>query len=68
MEENKYKYMQDAVKDFRENVMEIKKDKVAGTLEIGIYDKNPQKRKECRIPYLHVKQNKFRIKYSKCKE
>ncbi|MBK9404421.1 MAG: hypothetical protein IPN57_07800 [Ignavibacteria bacterium] len=46
MEENKYKYMQDAVKDFRENVMEIKKDKVAGTLEIGIYDKNPQKAKE----------------------
>jgi len=46
MEENEYKFMQDAVKDFRENVMEIKKDKVAGTLEIGIYDKNPQKAKE----------------------
>ena len=29
MEENEYKFMQDAVKDFRENVMEIKKDKVA---------------------------------------
>jgi len=46
MEENEYKFMQDAVKDFRANVMEIKKDKVAGTLEIGIYDKNPQKAKE----------------------
>ncbi len=46
MEENEYKYMQDAVKDFRENVMEIKKDKVAGTLEIGVYDKSPQKAKE----------------------
>ena len=46
MEINEYKFMQDAVKDFRENVMEIKKDKVAGTLEIGVYDKDPQKAKE----------------------
>lgn len=45
-DEWEYKYMQDAVKNFRENVIEIKKDKLAGTMEIGIYDKNPQRAKE----------------------
>ncbi len=46
MEEEEYKFMQDAVKDFRENIMEIKKDKVAGTLEIGFMIRDPQKAKE----------------------
>lgn len=46
MEENDYKYMQDAVKDFKENIMEVKKDKVAGTLEIGVNNKDPQKAKD----------------------
>jgi capsule polysaccharide export protein KpsE/RkpR len=41
-----YKYMQDAVKNFRENILEIKKDKVAGTMEIGIYDKDPKRAQE----------------------
>jgi len=45
-DEWEYKYMQDAVKNFRENVLEVKKDKLAGTMEIGIYDKNPQRAKE----------------------
>jgi len=40
------KYMQDAVKHFRENIMELTKDKIAGTLSIGIYDEDPQKAKE----------------------
>jgi capsule polysaccharide export protein KpsE/RkpR len=41
-----YKYMQDAVKYIRENILVIGKDKVAGTLEIGIYDNSPQRAKE----------------------
>lgn len=41
-----YKYFQDAVKNFRENVLEVKKDKLAGTMEIGVYDKNPERAKE----------------------
>ncbi len=46
MEENNYRFMQDAVKDFRENILSIKKDKVAGTMEIGVYNKSPEKAKE----------------------
>lgn len=46
MEEENFKYMFDAVKYFRQNVMLIVKDKVAGTMEIGAYDKNPVKAKE----------------------
>lgn len=46
MEVYNEKYMQDAVKYFRENIMELTKDKIAGTLSIGIYDEDPQKAKE----------------------
>ncbi len=45
-EDGDFKYMQDAVKFFRENVLDIKKDKIAGTMDIGIYDKDPAKAKE----------------------
>lgn len=45
-DEWEFKYTQEAVKNFRENVLEIKKDKLAGTMEIGIYDKNPERAKE----------------------
>jgi len=41
-----FKYMYDALKYFRNSVLEIKKDKIAGTMEIGIYDKNPEKAKD----------------------
>ena len=41
-----FKTMFDAVKNFRDNIMEIKKDKLAGTLEIGTFDKDPVKAKE----------------------
>ncbi|MEO6693618.1 MAG: GNVR domain-containing protein [Ignavibacteria bacterium] len=46
MEENNYKNMQRAVKDFRENIMYIVKDKVSGTMDVGIYQKDPAKAKE----------------------
>lgn len=45
-EEWDFKYMFDATKFFRENVMDIKKDKIAGTMEIDVYDKNPERAKE----------------------
>lgn len=45
MEIEKFKYMYDALRYFKTNVLEIKKDKVAGTMEIGIYDKDPEKAK-----------------------
>lgn len=46
MEENGYKNMQRAVKDFRENIMYIVKDKVSGTMDVGVYDKDPALAKE----------------------
>ncbi|MBS1492496.1 MAG: hypothetical protein JST55_03235 [Bacteroidetes bacterium] len=45
-DEWEYKYLEDAVKNFKTNVLDIKKDKLAGTMEIGIFDKNPQRAKE----------------------
>ncbi|MBK8382697.1 MAG: hypothetical protein IPL16_12570 [Ignavibacteria bacterium] len=46
IEIEEFKYMFDAVKYFRNNVIELSPDKLAGTLEIGIYDKDPVKAKE----------------------
>lgn len=46
MEVMKEKFMQDAVKDFRESTLELNKDKIAGTLEIGVYDEEPQRAKD----------------------
>lgn len=46
IEEEKFKTMFDATKYFRENVMTITKDKIAGTMEIGALDKDPAKAKE----------------------
>lgn len=63
MEENDYKYMQDAVKDFKENIMEIKKDKVAGTLEIGVFNKDPGIAKEI-TDFLISELNKINIEIS----
>jgi tyrosine-protein kinase Etk/Wzc len=42
----KFKFREDAVKFFKDGIMDIKKDKVAGTIDIGIYDKNPNRAKE----------------------
>lgn len=46
MERDKYVYMEDAIRAFEEGKLEIKQDKVAGILVVGIYDKNPQYAKE----------------------
>ncbi|HMQ68558.1 MAG TPA: GNVR domain-containing protein [Ignavibacteria bacterium] len=46
MEENGYKNMQRAIKDFRENILYTVKDKVSGTMEVGVYNKDPLIAKE----------------------
>jgi len=46
MDEENFKYMYDCVKYFRNSIMELSQDKLAGTLEVGIYNKNPEKAKE----------------------
>lgn len=53
-----FKYWVDAIKHFRKNIMEINKDKMAGTMEIGIYDKNPQRAKEI-VDFLVYQLNKI---------
>jgi capsule polysaccharide export protein KpsE/RkpR len=46
MDAYKIEKMEDAVKLFRTELIVIEKDKPAGTLEIGIYDKDPVKAKD----------------------
>lgn len=45
-DEWEFKYMQDAVRHFRGDVLEIKKNKLSGIMEIGVFDKNQQRAKE----------------------
>lgn len=63
MDQYNEKYIQDAVKYFRENVIDITKDKTAGTLTIGIYDKNPQKAKDI-VDFLVFQLNKINVELS----
>lgn len=46
MEQYNYKNMQKAIKDVRENVVYIVKDIVSGTMDVGVYDKDPVRSKE----------------------
>lgn len=41
-----YKYLDDAIKFVREELIELSKDTKASTMSIGFYDENPQKSKE----------------------
>lgn len=41
MEKEEYLFLEDAVKDFRENRLTIKQDKLSGIMSIGIYDEDP---------------------------
>lgn len=60
MEKENIKYMNDALKYVRKNVIEIQKDKIAGTMEIGVYDKDPERAKEI-VEYLVNTMNKINI-------
>ncbi len=46
IEQYDFKYMQDAIKNFREGLLYILKDNKSGTITIGVYDFSPQKSKE----------------------
>lgn len=46
IERDEYKYMEDAVKDFRESKIELKQEKLAGILYVSVYDKDPVLAKE----------------------
>ena len=46
IEQYDFKYMQDAVKNFRESLLYISKDNKSGTITVGVYDFSPQKSKE----------------------
>lgn len=60
MEEEDFKYMYDALKYFRENIMVINKDKIAGTLSVGVYDTDPVRSKEI-SDFLIYQLNKINI-------
>jgi uncharacterized protein involved in exopolysaccharide biosynthesis len=60
IEENEYKSKFDAYKDFRENILELTKDKVAGTLTIGIFDEDPARAKDI-ADFLVFQLNKINI-------
>ena len=55
-----FKYMQDAVRNVRENIIEISKDTKSGTMEIGVYDISPERAKEI-ASFLIVQLNKINI-------
>lgn len=46
MDEYEFKKFEDALKFFREELLELKIDKMAGTMSIGIYDYDPLKAKD----------------------
>lgn len=63
MEEEDFKYMFDALKYFRENIIVLNKDKVAGTMSIGIYDKDPVRAKDM-AEFIIFQLNKINIEMS----
>jgi len=60
MEEYNFKYMQDALKHMRENIIEIGKDKISSTMTIGVYDTKPERAKEI-AEFLIYQLNKINI-------
>ncbi len=62
-ERNKEKYMQEAVKHFREEQLEILKDKTAGTMVIGVYERDPQLSKDI-VEFLVSQLNKINTELS----
>jgi len=55
-----FKFIEDAIKNFRTNVLDIKKDKLAGTMEISVLDDNPQRAKDI-ADFLVTQLNKINI-------
>lgn len=60
LEEYEFKKMDDAIKFFRNELLDIKIDKLAGTMSIGVFDKSPVKAKEMN-DFLIFKLNEINI-------
>lgn len=63
MNRDEYRFMEDAVKDFRDNRMEVSIEKLPGIMSIGVYDKDPIIAKEM-VEFLLVELNKINIEMS----
>lgn len=59
-----FKYMQDAVKNFKENKLLITKDKIAGTMNISVFDKIPEQSKDI-VDFLIYQLNKINTELNK---
>ncbi len=63
LERDDYKYLEDAIEDFRKNKLTISQEKLAGVMYIGVYDKNPIFAKEM-VEFLLQKLDKINIELS----
>lgn len=60
MNRDDYKYMEDAVKDFSKNRMVLDENKLSGSLDVGVYDKNPELAKDM-VEFLLDQLNKINL-------
>jgi len=60
MEREEYRFIEDAIKDVRENKIKLDIDKPSSTLSIGVYDKDPVLAKEM-VDFLLEKLNSINI-------
>lgn len=60
MERDDYKYIEDAIKNFRENKLVLSQERLAGILYVGVFDKDPLLAKEM-VEYLLQKLDKINI-------
>lgn len=60
MKEDKYRFKEDAIKDFVENLMVIELAKLSGIMEIGVYYKDPAIAKQM-VEFLLVQLDKINI-------
>ncbi len=63
MDRDEFKYIEDAIKDFRKNRIIVDIDKQSGLLKLGVYDKNKEFAKEM-VEFLLEELNKINIELS----
>lgn len=63
MERDEYDYMEDAIKDFRENKLKLTQEKISDVLFVGVFDKDPALAKEM-VEFLLQTLNKINIEMS----
>lgn len=60
MERDQHRFMEDAIKNFKEEKLVLDQDRIAGILNIGVYDKNPELAKDM-VDFLLTELNKINI-------